>query len=132
MQRYLGRKTIVKKDIFLRIIAIFLLLILFSCHYRVDSERTKLDVVKSCKEKLYESIPITTPDSIVTGYCHCSTEKLLENYSIFEIAKSNWDESSKERKEMIKLVEPCRQDYMKKLKKHFKDQGEEIFIFSPK
>jgi len=132
MQRYSGRKEIHNGKLFLRFIIIFPVLMLFSCNYKIDNKTTKLEVVESCKEKLYVSIPISTPDSIVAGYCTCSTEKLLENYTILEIAKSNWDESSEERREMMKLVEPCCQDYMKKLKKHFKDRGEDLFIVSPK
>ncbi|MDR3011195.1 MAG: hypothetical protein LBV59_24950 [Sphingobacterium sp.] len=98
----------------------------------MNSKLTKLELVESCKKNMYESIPMSTPDSIVTAYCRCSTEKLLKNYTVLEIAKSNWNPNSKERKEITKLLEPCRQDYMQKLKKHFKDQGEEVFIVSPK
>jgi hypothetical protein len=105
---------------------------LFSCTYSVDGKTTKLELVEACKKNMYESNPISTPDSIVTMYCRCSTERLLKNYTVLEIAKSNWNPNSKERKEITELLEPCRQDYMKKLKKHFKDQGEEVFIVSPK
>jgi hypothetical protein len=80
-----------------------------------SKEHFKKTMVESC----VAAVPGTVPKDIALNYCNCSSDRLLQKYSVEEIivmeaAIKSGDEQTKEK--MLKEVKPCIDEMTEKIK----------------
>ena len=97
-------------------IAFVALIATISCNKKIEKNETNMkEFVNTCIEGAKGQYPGAITDLQIKEYCKCAGEKTLDNFTAAELIKLNAPAQYPElEQKMIKLVEPCINEYLLK------------------